>query len=217
MKDNYGSRYRFYEIMQAHKNGEDLSQFTPKNKPEEELIAQLQGGAGSSGGSGMPDIVLNNPNLSDIYYGMTGNNTMVINTSKLAEYLKNIDYEGINSTIPNGSDTRSVLWKYDLLTFYNVDTKSTTTISFGLVGYGYGALLVNDTIEKTYNEYSQLLGNTLEYVLTCYGGLSSGSGIIANGIDVSNYISPNSILIGIGENNPDLNDEMFVPFAWAVK
>lgn len=44
------NRYRFYQIIQAHKNGEDLSVFVPKNAPEAELIAALQGG-GSDGGT----------------------------------------------------------------------------------------------------------------------------------------------------------------------
>ena len=42
------NRYRFYEILQANKNGEDLSQFVPTNAAEAELIANL--GGGSNGG-----------------------------------------------------------------------------------------------------------------------------------------------------------------------
>jgi hypothetical protein len=42
------NRYRFYEILQAHKRGEDLSVFTPKNAPEAALLADLQGGKQSN-------------------------------------------------------------------------------------------------------------------------------------------------------------------------
>lgn len=45
------NRYRFYQIIQAHKKGEDLSSFVPKNAPEAELIAALQGGSGGSSNS----------------------------------------------------------------------------------------------------------------------------------------------------------------------
>lgn len=72
MKDNYGNRYRFYEIIQAHKNGEDLSQFTPKNKPEEDLIAELTGS--SENGGDFNDWTMdsfNNPNTPGIHYGQS--------------------------------------------------------------------------------------------------------------------------------------------------
>jgi hypothetical protein len=56
--------------MQAHKNGEDLSQFTPKNKPEEELIAKLLGGNG--GGSGGAEYVDCVTKTGPIEIGSTG-------------------------------------------------------------------------------------------------------------------------------------------------
>lgn len=87
MKDNYGSRYRFYEIIQAHKNGEDLTQFVPKNKPEEELIAKLTGGTGgSTGGSAeVPQSLLNNPNIKNVYYGMclNGKTKFTVNVKEM--------------------------------------------------------------------------------------------------------------------------------------
>ena len=68
-------RYRFHEIIKAHQNGEDLSKFVPKNVPEANLIAELQGkpadSEDSSSGSGMPDFAWNNPDLPNLYYGMS--------------------------------------------------------------------------------------------------------------------------------------------------
>jgi hypothetical protein len=101
-KDNYGNRYRFYEMKQAHKKGEDLSQFTAKNKPEEELLAKLSGGStGGSSGGGIPDFVmeypLNNPNNTDFYYGMNlvGVKKIRVNLPKLAQAYAAL--EGYNS------------------------------------------------------------------------------------------------------------------------
>lgn len=42
------NRTRFYEILQAHKRGEDLSLFVPTNPAEAALIADLQGGGSSN-------------------------------------------------------------------------------------------------------------------------------------------------------------------------
>lgn len=115
MKDNYGNRYRFYEIIQAHKNGEDLSQFTPKNKPEEDLIAELTGAAG---GSTMPDSPFNNPNLRNLYYGMTlsGKTKFVFDFSKFAEALDATDSSILDSTPVNGSGSG---FGIDLFNFVN--------------------------------------------------------------------------------------------------
>lgn len=44
------NRTRFYEIIKAHKNGEDISSYVPKNAAEAQLLASLTGGSGSSSG-----------------------------------------------------------------------------------------------------------------------------------------------------------------------
>lgn len=92
------NRTRFYEIIKAHEKGEDLSQFVPKNKPEEELIVNLRGGSGSSGigssGSGSSNILsvsehpYNNPNLPNLYYFMPLRNKHVFcfDFNKLVDY-----------------------------------------------------------------------------------------------------------------------------------
>ena len=46
------NKSRFYEILQAYKRGEDLSQFIPTNAPEAELIASLTGSTGGSSSGG---------------------------------------------------------------------------------------------------------------------------------------------------------------------
>lgn len=73
-KDLYKmNKTRFYEILQANKNGEDLSKFIPTNPAEAALLANLTGGSGggSTGGSvEVPSTVLNNPNIKNVYYGM---------------------------------------------------------------------------------------------------------------------------------------------------
>lgn len=107
-KSSYGNRYRFYEIKQAHKNGEDLSKFVPKNKPEEELIAKLQGGAGSSGGSGMPGMDINNPNLPNLYYGLAlcDKTKFVIDFNKYVAALDAAGDEFLDTALPSGSGVR---------------------------------------------------------------------------------------------------------------
>lgn len=46
------NRTRFYEIIKAFKNGEDISSYVPKNAAEAQLLASLTGGgSGGSGGS----------------------------------------------------------------------------------------------------------------------------------------------------------------------
>jgi hypothetical protein len=65
--------HRFYEILEAHRKGEDLSVFIPTNPAEAELLANLAGGTGgSTGGSAMVPVTMpyNNPNIGNMYYGM---------------------------------------------------------------------------------------------------------------------------------------------------
>ena len=62
------NRYRFYEIIQAHKKGEDLSKFVPKNKPEADLINVLQGGGGSVDVTVSPTAIPNSGTLKEFYF-----------------------------------------------------------------------------------------------------------------------------------------------------
>lgn len=63
------NKTRFYEILQAHKKGEDLGQFIPTNPAEAALLADLSGGGESTGG-GMPEFRYNNPDLPGLYYSL---------------------------------------------------------------------------------------------------------------------------------------------------
>lgn len=111
------NRYRFYEILQANKNGEDLSQFVPNNPAEAQLLASLKSGAGDSGGTGgssgggssntlsVSDHPYNNPNLPNLYYFMPlkNKNTLCIDFNKLVDY--EIEYGIFGYTEKKLSDT----------------------------------------------------------------------------------------------------------------
>lgn len=62
------NKYRFYEIMQAAENGEDLSQFVPKNAPEAVLLADLLtiANGGESGGSTDGVVAVKAPTVASI-------------------------------------------------------------------------------------------------------------------------------------------------------
>ena len=102
------NRTRFYEIIKAHQNGEDLSQFVPKNPAEAALIANLQGGAGSSGG-GMVEHPYNNPDLPKLYYGMNVyGKKMYVDMVKFGQYMSNLGQVDLTQTISNmGSASKS--------------------------------------------------------------------------------------------------------------
>ena len=83
------NKTRFYEILQAHKKGEDLKQFVPTNPAEAALIADLTGNTGSnnSENKALSLISLNNKDLPNLYYGQAINNetVLVIDFDKLIE------------------------------------------------------------------------------------------------------------------------------------
>lgn len=84
-------RYRFYEILQSHIKGGDLSKFTPKNTVESKLINDLTiiASGGSSGESSeVPVYKYNNPDLKGLYYGLipaNGFTKFVFDFRKFAE------------------------------------------------------------------------------------------------------------------------------------
>ena len=166
MKDNYGSRYRFYEIIQAHKNGEDLTQFVPKNKPEEELIAKLQGGAGGGSSSG-PSMVVspyNNPDLPNLYYGMDlMNKKLYVDFPKLAEYYK---AQGRNLSISlrslGSGGMNFDIYKYTFI-MSNGEVRCSEYHGFRIDGsgpvngweevFGYQHADLDMTVEQLFNSY----------------------------------------------------------------
>lgn len=107
--------HRFYEILEAHRKGEDLSVFIPTNSAEAELLANLAGGG--SGGSSVLPHPLNNPS-SKINYGqlVPAESHLYIDFPKLAEYIgKYTDYD-VNAKLyktTSGSGSGSGSSKFD--------------------------------------------------------------------------------------------------------
>ena len=153
MKDNYGNRYRFYEIMQAHKNGEDLSQFTPKNKPEEDLIAKLKGG---NGGAEYIEDVTKSPvevgSSGDVYFNMNGATPEEIATcfndivSRYESELKNNSRFQMASLFMM-SDNSSVIIEYNWdFSRFSIKSMDLNTLQFlELYHTAYGFLHSEDT------------------------------------------------------------------------
>lgn len=122
--------HRFYEILEAHRKGEDLSVFVPTNPAEAELLANLAGGTG--GGSAMPPYKLNNAE-SKVYYGQyIGDKTkLVIDFAKYVQWLeRDTGFSGRYSDkalqVGDGSASTG-----DPITLYLVKTNALTHEAYG--------------------------------------------------------------------------------------
>ena len=171
------NRTRFYEILKAHEKGEDLSQFVPKNPAEAALIANLQGGTGSSGGSGMPDFPYNNPDLPNLYYGMNlMNKKLYIDFPKLAEYCKTTGIVDVTKVLKSmGSGGVSI----NLFAVGEINNNNkqfeTQSIRFGMDGVsptlgwseilGYSYADNNMTIEELFQSYGVVSRDMSSYGL----------------------------------------------------
>lgn len=123
--------HRFYEILEAHKKGEDLSVFVPTNPAEADLLADLSGGTGgSTGGGEYPSFEWNNPESKVNFGQYVGNKSkVVIDLPKLAEfYAEYIDYNLAQDPVPTGSGSSSsndfMVYLCRLSTFSSADPEN---------------------------------------------------------------------------------------------
>ena len=203
------NRTRFYEIIVAHEKGEDLSQFVPKNPAEAALIANLQGGSGSSGG-GMVEHPYNNPDLPKLYYGMNVyGKKMYVDMVKFGQYMSNLGRVDLTQRIGDiGSSTIS--WhvcRLDAIVAYSpgippcgdyflitLDGASPGGILGGLTPSGYTSMTIEQLFETLgVVEYDpiHILEENMEYperltgcvILTYVNGDVNGLNLNENPID----------------------------------
>ena len=184
------NKYRFHEILKAHAKGEDLSAFVPKNIPEAQLLASLKGGAGSSGGSGMPaDHPYNNPDLPKLYYGMNlMNKKLYIDFPKLAEYCKTTGIVDVTKVLKSmGSAGVGInLFTVGIITVdkqfetqsmrFSMDGVSPTSGWSEILGYSYADN--NMTIEELFQSYGVVSRDMSSY------GLSQEGYVVALLVDI---------------------------------
>lgn len=153
------NKTRFYEIIQAHKKGEDLSVFVPTNNPEAELINNLEGG---SGGSATVNIyggvqLVSDPNtpVNKIYFNTA------LNVDEVVAILSQLTYTDIEGqgggylafSTEDMSVSVSIMRMGDIYVIFGSDTMfASADIGEGFVGW-------NTSVEN-YMEVGGLTGIT---------------------------------------------------------
>jgi hypothetical protein len=209
------NKTRFYEILMAHKRGEDLTQLTPTNLAEAALIVDLTGGSDGSGGSNggntgsnnsenkaLSLISLNNKDLPNLYYGQPINreSLLAIDFNKFVEA-----QESAGFSMDGSSDVYFIVLN---LNYFDLSTNSVWQIYLKLHCSSYKCWFVSgsstpETILTTYESGTKTWKEALQNLGVMKFNLaslidSSNDNVLAKGGIVNIIPAPGAANTNVG-------------------